>query len=84
MAKLMIYYKSGKRHKPFHPRLIIDVESGFCRNQWVEQHFKEGVFCGAGCVRHTTVQVAVETYFRELRRMNYTKASTDENKLGQG
>lgn len=71
MSRLIVQYGKSKRRAPFHPRLKINAQSGFCRNQWEEMHFTEGVFGGAGCVHNTTVEEAVAKYFAELRRMGY-------------
>jgi phosphosulfolactate synthase (CoM biosynthesis protein A) len=71
MNRLIVQFGKGRRRTPFHPKLKINVNSGYCRNQWEEMHFTDGVFCGGGCVRQITVEQAVERYFAELRRMGY-------------
>lgn len=71
MSRLIVQYGKSRRRTPFHPRLRINRNSGFCRNQWEEMHFTDGVFGGAGCVRETTVEQAVAKYFAELKRMGY-------------
>lgn len=72
--KLFVQYHQ-RRSEPFHPTLKINVGSGYCRNQWTEQHFREGVFTGAGCVANISVEAAVKIYFSELKRMGYTAAT---------
>jgi hypothetical protein len=71
-VKLYVKYGKGKRRLAFHPRLKINTESGFCRNQWSEMHFEEGVYVGAQCVKVCSVAEVVERYFSELKRMGYT------------
>jgi len=73
--KLMVKYGKSNRYPPIHPTLRIMRDSGYCRNQWTEQHFRPGCFPGAECVRDTTVEQAVARYFADLRRMNYTEVS---------
>ena len=71
MPKLMVRYGKSRRNEPFHPRLEINTKSGYCPNHWQEQHFRPGVFTGAGCVAQIDTEEAVKMYLSELKRMNY-------------
>lgn len=76
MRLIVQYGKPSKRNTPFHPALKIDPNSGYCANQWNEQHFREGCFTGARCVASTPVAQAIADYFADLRRMNYVEVKS--------
>lgn len=71
-TRLMVRCGKMKKDTPFHPTMRINVNSGFCRNQWSLQFFREGSFGGSFCVKEgKTIAEMVEHYFAKLKRMNH-------------
>lgn len=68
----MLMVWSGKRKdKPFHPTIRIR-DTGYARNHYQIQFYREGLFIGSYCVREVpkTADI-VKHYFDELARCGH-------------